>query len=160
MQFRVKYMDISNRLLQIVDYVNITANAFAAKIGVSQPRFRNYLNGRAPDYDTLSQICKTFVMINERWLLTGEGEMLKKSTNDSLAATSVVYKSDPRDAEILAANKETIETQKKLIMSLEQRIRELERGSSLSKNSGFIAAQSVDTTTPSQTGAKAKRQNK
>lgn len=88
--------------------------------------------------------------------------------------SSVVYKSDPndiatiadkqtiidRDAELLAANKDTIEIQKKLISSLEQRIKELERGLSYSKTSGFHTVPSADTSNPSQTGGKAKRANK
>lgn len=153
-------MDISKRLLQVVDYANITANAFAVKIGVSQPRFRNYLNGRAPDYETLSQICKTFVMINERWLLTGEGEMLKNTIENSIPTEEIVYKSDPRDAELISSKNEIIDTQKKLILSLEQRIKDLERGSSYSKTPAFHSVPSADTSNPSQTGGKAKRPNK
>lgn len=149
-------MEISSRLTQIIEYMDITANAFAVKIGVSQPRFRNYLKGRAPDYETLSQICKTFVMINERWLLTGEGEMIKNTIDECSVKTKVLYENDPKDAEILAANKDTIETQKKLIISLERRIKELESGSSYSKASGFRSVPSVDTSNPSQTREKAK----
>lgn len=86
----------------------------------------------------------------------------------------VVHKSDPkdiatiadkqaiidRDADILAANKETIETQRELISTLKQRINDLERASSYSKTPAFHTVPSVDTSNPSQTGGKAKRPNK
>ena len=84
-------MTISDRLQQIVDSLNITPNAFALNIGVSQPRFSNYLKGRAPDFETLNRICTTYVRINERWLLTGEGEMLKDS---EVNTTNEVTKDD------------------------------------------------------------------
>lgn len=69
-------MSITERLKEIIDYFGLTPNAFATKIGISQPRMRNYLTGRDPDFETLSQICITFVNIDPRWLLTGEGDML------------------------------------------------------------------------------------
>lgn len=69
-------MSISDRLNQIVDFLGIKPNAFAMKIGISQPRLNNYLKGRDPDYDTLRRICETFVMIDPGWLLTGRGTML------------------------------------------------------------------------------------
>ena len=67
---------ITDRLKQLIDYLGITPNAFASRIGVSQPRMRNYLEGRMPDFETLKRICETFVMINPGWLLTGTGDMI------------------------------------------------------------------------------------
>lgn len=67
---------VTDRLKQLVDYLGITPNAFASRIGVSQPRMRNYLEGRMPDFETLKRICETFVMINPGWLLTGTGDMI------------------------------------------------------------------------------------
>ena len=85
-------MDITERLKEIIDYLGLTPNAFAAKIGISQPRMRNYLTGRTPDFETLRRICITFVNIEPRWLLTGVGDMLVPSialgaTNPSSAST-------------------------------------------------------------------------
>ncbi|BBL00815.1 hypothetical protein A3BBH6_10510 [Alistipes onderdonkii subsp. vulgaris] len=79
-------MNITERLREIIDYLGLTPNAFAAKIGISQPRMRNYLTGRDPDFETLSQICITFVNIDPRWLLTGDGDMLLPSV--ALGATN------------------------------------------------------------------------
>ena len=78
-------MDITERLKEIIDYLGLTPNAFAAKIGISQPRMRNYLTGRTPDFETLRRICITFVNIEPRWLLTGVGDMLVPSI--ALAST-------------------------------------------------------------------------
>lgn len=106
---------ITDRLKQIIDYSGITPNAFAAKIGISQPRISNYLKGREPDFDTLSRICRTFVMIDPRWLLTGEGEMIVKESNfvdDSPKAEHV-----SKLIEIIHTQAETLLEQQRFINS-------------------------------------------
>lgn len=114
----------------------------------------------------LAVIADNFHDINIEWLVTGRGEMLKTESGGCSVSSNIVLQSDPRDAEILAANKdtiesqkETIETQRELISTLKQRISDLEHGISHSKTSAFRTVPSADTTNPSQTGAKAKRPN-
>lgn len=80
-------MGVSDRLQQIIDYLGLSPNSFATKLGVSQPRMRNYLQGRNPDYEILNRICITFVMIDARWLLSGEGAMLVESDGTHLSQT-------------------------------------------------------------------------
>lgn len=153
--------EINKRIIQVADYYRVDKPAdFAKKTGFSHQVASNYLKGtRIPNTEALCIIKQKFD-ISADWLLTGEGEMLKKEMGKCAVITEIVYKPDPRDAEILASNKDTIEIQKKLISSLEQRIKELESGSFYSKYSGFHTVQSVDTTNPNQTGGKAKRPNK
>lgn len=153
--------DLNGRILQIANYYGLTKPAdFAKKTGFSHQVASNYLKGtRIPNGEALCIIKQVFD-ISADWLLTGEGEMLKSSVDGKSTSPAVIYKSDPRDAEILAANKETIETQRELISTLKQRISDLERSSSYSKTSGFHTVPSADTSNPSQTGAKAKRPNK
>ena len=120
-------MGISERIKKIVEYSKLTPNAFALKIGVSQPRFRNYLNGRSPDYETISKIVITFVMISERWLLTGEGDMLK---NDELyAASSNMVEEKERlieaQKEIISSQKEIINDQREIIATLKGELKDL-----------------------------------
>lgn len=105
---------ITDRLKQIIDYSGITPNAFAAKIGISQPRMSNYLKGREPDFDTLSRICRTFVMIDPRWLLTGVGEMIVRESN---AEDSLTGKHTAELIEIIRTQAETLLEQQRFINS-------------------------------------------
>lgn len=111
-------MEIADRLRQIIDYLRIRPNAFALKIGISQPRMSNYLKGRLPDYDTLHRICTTFVMINPTWLLTGEGEMLKSETPKIEENSGAV--SDLEPSKIISELTEVIRTQAKALLEQQQ----------------------------------------
>lgn len=148
---------IIERIRQIIELKQISERQFCKEVGVA-----NGFLSKVKDVGVskVSKILYTYKDINPLWLLTGEGEMLKSSVDGESTSPAIIYKSDPRDAEILAANKETIETQRELISTLKQRISDLERSSSYSKTSGFHTVPSADTSNPSQTGAKAKRPNK
>jgi len=78
--------DITNRLEKIIDYYhNRNVNEFAKNIGISQQRINRLFNVdvRTKKYpssvqdDILKAIILMYSKINERWLLTGEGSMLK-----------------------------------------------------------------------------------
>lgn len=111
-------MEITDRLHQLIDYLGITSNAFALKIGISQPRMSNYLKGRLPDYDTLYRICKTFVVINPAWLLIGEGEMLKPENPKPEENLGQVSDSD--SSKIIGELTEVIKTQAKALLEQQQ----------------------------------------
>lgn len=145
------------RLYEYLELKSIKPTALEKVIGLSNgylgtQKKRNADMGEAIIIKIINY-CRDLSLI---WLITGDGEMLKNTINECSAKTKVLYENDPKDAEILAANKDTIETQKKLIISLERRIKELESGSSYSKASGFRSVPSVDTSNPSQTREKAK----
>lgn len=61
---------------------------FARMINVGESNIRSYLNGTLPKADTLENIT-TNIGISCDWLLTGEGEMLKKTqTENELTSTN------------------------------------------------------------------------
>lgn len=148
---------IIERIRQIIELKQISERQFCKEVGIA-----NGFLSKVKDVGVskVNKILYTYEEISPLWLLTGEGEMLKSSVDGKPASPAIIYKSDPRDAEILAANKETIETQRELITTLKQRINDLERGSSYSKTPAFHTAPSADTSNPNQTGGKAKRPNK
>lgn len=154
-------IDFFDRLDNYMKYKGLNDNKITVETGIS-----NGLIGKARkkrgslSQENISKILCCYSDLSADWLLTGRGDMLKTEIEGGSVSTKIVYKSDPRDAEILAANKETIETQRELISTLKQRISDLERSSSYSKTSGFHTVPSADTSNPSQTGAKAKRPNK
>lgn len=150
-----------NRLFQYIEFKRLSIRSFEAKINASDGMIRRAIkNNTDIQSKWLTVIADNFHDINIEWLVTGRGEMLKTEIEKSSVITKIVYQSDPRDAEILAANKETIETQRELITTLKQRINDLERGLSHSKTPAFHTAPSADTSNPNQTGGKAKRLNK
>lgn len=157
-----------DRLSQYIEFKKLSIRSFEAKINASDGMIRRAIkNNTDIQSKWLAVIADNFHDINIEWLVTGRGEMLRTEIEGSSVTTKIVYQSDPRDAEILAANKvtietqkETIETQRELISTLKQRINDLERGSSYSKTPAFHTVPSADTSNPSQTGGKAKRPNK
>ncbi len=70
---------INSRILQIADYYNIKKAAdFSKKTGFSHQVASNYLKGtRVPNAEALAVIKQVFD-VSADWLLTGEGEMLRK----------------------------------------------------------------------------------
>jgi len=74
--------NITERLNKIADYHGLKSYSdFSKKTGLSFQTASNYLKGhRKPTIEKLSFIKQSFDDINERWLLTGEGSMLKESS--------------------------------------------------------------------------------
>lgn len=144
----------NDRILQIAEYYNIVKPAdFAKMTGFSHQVASNYLKGtRVPNAEALYVIKQTFD-ISAEWLLTGEGDML---VNKESSKSTVIYKNDPRDIELIEANKELINTQKELITSLKQRINELERRPMRTSNVGLHSAHTVDSSSHNQDGVKPK----
>ena len=70
-----------DRIKHIMDYYNMSVNAFAQKIGSNQVTINQQVNGdRKVSLDTILKIVNSFALIPTDWLLTGEGEMLKSSS--------------------------------------------------------------------------------
>ncbi len=148
--------------------------AFANLLGVSKSTLSNWKKRNSIDYELLFSVCE---QIDFNWLLTGEhipdhqvpsyqaiirklsaeNDDLKEEVDKVRSETKVIQERDPRDIELLSANKDTIETQKDLIASLKQRIKDLESSSrSHSKSTTFTSVPVVDSNCPSQSGAKPK----
>lgn len=75
-----------NRIKELRKHLGLNQTEFGAKIGVKQTTIAGYENGRVPLDTVISSICREF-NVNENWLRTGEGTMLReRSRNDELAA--------------------------------------------------------------------------
>ena len=71
---------LTDRLNQIFKHYKMSKySEFAEKTGLSHQVSSNYLKGKQkPDAKKLGMIVQSFDEINAEWLLTGNGEMLKK----------------------------------------------------------------------------------
>jgi hypothetical protein len=68
-----------NRLKEYIDYKGISISAFEKSIGMSNASFGKSLKkGGTIGADKLEIILKIYPEISLNWLVTGEGEMLKK----------------------------------------------------------------------------------
>ena len=67
-------MTSRDRIIQFVEYKNISKNKFYKETGLSN----GFLDkNNHPGADKLEQIIYTYPDINPEWLLTGQGEMFK-----------------------------------------------------------------------------------
>lgn len=67
--------EISKRLKELPDALNISTAAFERSISVSNGYLRN-IKG-TPSVDKIERVLKSYPQVSRNWLLTGEGEMLK-----------------------------------------------------------------------------------
>ena len=145
--------EINIRIRKLIDYyANGKVVKFSEMIGVKQQTVNRLFNldtrtGKYPTVTTeiLIAITEMFVDIRAEWLLIGKGEMLFTEIPEHTSTPQVIYKSDPKDAELISSKNEIIETQKELILSLKQRIKELECNSSL-RADAFPSARSAAST--------------
>lgn len=69
---------IHDRIKELVTHFGDGANtAFANIVGVSEGNVRGYIKGVVPKQDFLEKVVRS-CEVNPRWLLTGEGAMLKE----------------------------------------------------------------------------------
>jgi DNA-binding XRE family transcriptional regulator len=71
---------INQRIKDLVFNMKLSQSEFANRLSVSKSRISNIVKGRnKPDSEMLQFILTEFRNVNARWLLLGEGEMLKSS---------------------------------------------------------------------------------
>lgn len=82
-----KNAEISARIMKIVEYLGETPNSFALKLGYSRAQTIYDIRDMksAPSYDFFKRFSNAgySAIINLDWLLTGEGEMLRKTEKDA-----------------------------------------------------------------------------
>ena len=69
-------MTVKERIMQFLEYSGISVNKFERTAGLSVGYLRQLR--KEPSREKIKSIIFAFPQINETWLLTGEGEMLKK----------------------------------------------------------------------------------
>lgn len=77
---------MKERLVQIMEHYNYSPSHFADEIDVQRSMISHILSERnRPGVDMLQKILARFPEISARWLLLGEGDMLKSVTNVNLS---------------------------------------------------------------------------
>ncbi len=66
---------VSGNLLQIREYLKLTQNEFALKLGITTRSYINYERGeRKLPFELLEKLCNDY-NVNLNWLIAGKGEM-------------------------------------------------------------------------------------
>ena len=87
-------MNVKSRLLEFVAYTKISRRKFQESIGVSNSYIQNISEGIGAD--VLNRISIQYPNLNTSWLLTGEGEMIKKREMKSSSIDERNKKTRPR----------------------------------------------------------------
>lgn len=115
-------MSVKERLIEYLKYKKISARKFELACNLSVGYIRAIRKSIQPD--KISTIATNYPDLNTGWLLTGEGEMLKK--NDEMVSEPLpVYE---KRCERCKALEQTIEAQKQTIQAQQELIAELKKG--------------------------------
>jgi len=100
--------NIPDRLTTILNHYDLSAGAFADKLGIQKSSISHLLSGRnKPSFQFLSKLAKAFPEINLNWFITGQGQMLENALNDSISEknNSVAFSANYPTEEIVEINK-------------------------------------------------------
>lgn len=75
------------RLKTFISSINLTKSAFEKSLGLSNGYINSMRKGLG--YDKLELLSNLYVDLNMGWLLTGEGEMLKKKTDQEASGNTL-----------------------------------------------------------------------
>lgn len=81
---------MNDRIKKLRKYLNLTQQEFAERIGMKRNSITLIEGGRNTSDQTIFAICREF-NVNEKWLRTGEGDMLKADADDELKALAKKY---------------------------------------------------------------------
>ena len=90
---------MNNRIKHVRKSINLTQSAFGERLGVKGNTVTGWESGiREPSSAVIASICREF-NVNENWLRTGEGEMLKPISRDAEIAAFLgdVMRGEPAD---------------------------------------------------------------
>ncbi len=74
---------MTKRLLQLIDYLNISVREFERKIGVTEGVISKSLARKTGlKAETLQKIAEIYPQISLEWFLLGKGEMLRSESDD------------------------------------------------------------------------------
>ena len=121
-------MTENERIKQVRKSLNLTLDAFGARVGVKKAAMSNIENGSRGVTDQMRRsICREFG-VNENWLLTGEGEMFLEPLTQQLESIYQRHSLTPEDKimveEFLSLSPETRREILKYVSRVADRLRD------------------------------------
>lgn len=92
-------LEFTNRIKKLMEHYQLSAAAFADKIGVQRSSISHILSGRnKPSLDFVLKITNKFKDVDIEWLLNGKGNFPKKLTqNIATPTTPTLFSSEPQN---------------------------------------------------------------
>lgn len=122
---------VLNRIKEFIDYKHISISAFEKSIGMSNASFGKSLKNKgAIGSDKLETILNIYSELSADWLLTGRGDMLRHADGESSLSQvtpTIIYKSDPKDIDIIELLRKQVAMSDKQIAMLEETVRSMKQ---------------------------------
>ncbi len=123
------FFSINKRIIQFIEYLNISRYKFAKATGVSEVNLLNIYKGKnKPSIDIIEKILNYYKVLNPTWLLTGEGPMLREEIKQDEAykppPMATPKKTEPTNDNTcpLCAEKERIIAEKERVIEKQEQI--------------------------------------
>lgn len=117
-----------DRLMQFIKYVGLSARQFDLSIGASNGyTLRMKKNNASIGSDVIENILRVYPQLNVVWLITGEGDMLKKPEEDEIPDFDHLPKSRQQEIEDLIEQKIKERQEEELKRLLKEVTEEIEK---------------------------------
>lgn len=116
-------MFIKERILQIAEFKDITKQDLCKKMGVTYGNFTGKNKNTPINSDSIANLLSIFPDISARWLLTGEGEMLRNCEKNEEKGAEVA---GPGAIELIARLHAEVVAAKNEVIALKDELRQLE----------------------------------
>lgn len=117
-----------DRLMQFIKYVGLSARQFDLSIGASNGyTLRMKKNNASIGSDVIENILRVYPQLNVVWLITGEGDMLKKSEENEILDFDHLPKSRQQEIEDLIEQKIKERQEEELKRLLKEVTEEIEK---------------------------------
>lgn len=117
-----------DRLMQFIKYVGLSARQFDLSIGASNGyTLRMKKNNASIGSDVIENILRVYPQLNVVWLITGEGEMLKKPEKDEILDFDHLPESRQQEIENLIEQKIKERQEEELKRLLKEVTEEIEK---------------------------------
>lgn len=130
MTMRAKHPERAGRLREFFKHLNISNKEASSKLGYGRPAYvSQLLNHHSTVTASVAyRLASVYPMLNPKWLLDGEGEMLTDEIPkaDTLREAGVEYNKKPGDP--LSALRALLEDHDRRIRALEEEVADLKKG--------------------------------
>ncbi|MFK7748195.1 MAG: helix-turn-helix domain-containing protein [Kordia sp.] len=83
--------DFTKRLKKVIEYYDLSASAFADKLGVQRSSISHILSGRnKPSLEFVMKILSNFPEVELYWLLNGKGSFPKSNASENVVAATPI----------------------------------------------------------------------
>jgi hypothetical protein len=117
-----------DRLMQFINYVGLSARQFDISIGASNGyTLRMKKNQASIGSDVIETILKVYPQLSVAWLITGEGDMLKKDKKPVILEFEELSKLKQSEIEIMIEEKIRSQQEKTVKTIIKEVTEEIER---------------------------------